>query len=496
MLPTQDQAWPPRELKPVFLQAAVHDAWWEGDANRLAAVYSGTTDGQKRNLRGKVASFFWGKDQPARESRTRIHVPVASDISEAASRLLFGNAPTWAADDQRTQDRLDLIIGSEHATGILLGAAEMQSALGGVYLRALVDKTAFDHATFTSHDVDQAVPEWRHGQLIAVTFWTVTRREGQHVYRHLERHEPGVILHGLYRGTATNLGIRVRLIEDPATEHLALEVGEQGQIPTGIDSLTAVYVPNKTPNRRFRTTPGLAEHGRSDFYAAEGIFDAIDETYSSWMRDVRVGKARIIVPQMYLEGSRPGDGVTFDEDREIFQGLEMLATGTESSPFTVAQFKIRVQEHQETIRELTRAALRAAGLSPATFGDDAVPVNTTATEIKARKETSEGTREIKLGHWRPRLTEFARALLDLDRVHYGGAAPAGEVDVLFAREAQADPEALARTASLLSTAQAASTETLVRTVNPGWDDEQVMAEVGLIRGEQGRDVTDPTGWPI
>lgn len=496
MLPTTDSPWPPRDLKPVMLQAAVHDAWWEGDANRLAAVYDGTVDGQKRNVAGRVAAFFWGKKQPAREARTRIHVPVASDISEAASRLLFGEAPTWSAQDQRTQDRLDLIIGSEHANGMLLGAAEMQSALGGVYLRALIDKTAFDHATFTSHDVDQAVPEWRHGKLIAATFWTVTRHDGQHVYRHLERHEPGVILHGLYRGTKTNLGVRVQLIDDPVTEHLALEVGTDGQIPTGIDELTAVYVPNKTPNRRFRTTAGLADHGRSDFYAAEGLFDAIDETYSSWMRDVRVGKGRIIVPQMYLEGAGPGAGVDFDEDREIFQGLEMIGGSTEGNPFTVAQFKIRVEEHRATIQELTRSALRAAGLSPATFGDDAVPVNTTATEIKARKETSEGTRSIKLGHWRPRLTEFARALLDLDRVHFGGAAPAGEIDVLFAREAQAEPESLARTAQMLSAAGAASTETLVRTVNPGWDDELVGAEVDKIQTEQGRDVSDPTGWPV
>ena len=496
MLPTTDSPWPPRELKPVFLQAAVHDAWWEGDANRLADVYTGTIDGQKRNVAGRVAAFFWGKTQPQREARTRIHVPVASDISEAASRLLFGEAPIWVADDQRTQDRLDLIMGSEHANGILLGSAEMQSALGGVYLRALIDKTAFSHATFTSHDVDQAVPEWRHGKLTAVTFWTVTRHEGQHVYRHLERHEPGVILHGLYRGTKTNLGVRVQLIDDPATEHLALEVGTDGQIPTGIEELTAVYVPNKTPNRRFRTTPGLAEHGRSDFYAAEGMFDAIDETYSSWMRDVRVGKGRIIVPQMYLEGGGPGQGVDFDEDREIFQGLEMIGGATEGSPFTVTQFKIRVEEHRATIQELTRSALRAAGLSPATFGDDSVPVNTTATEIKAREKTSEGTRAIKLGHWRPRLTEFARVLLDLDRIHYGGATPAGDLNVLFAREAQADPETLARTAQALSVAGAASTETLVRTVQPGWTEDQVTEEVARIEGEQGRDVADPTGWPV
>lgn len=496
MLPSRDTAWPPRDLEPLLLQAGVHDAWWEGDANRLAAVYAGTTDGKTKNRAGRVASFFWAKKQPPRESRSRIHVPVASDISEAASRLLFGEAPTWAAADARTQARLDLIVGSEHANGVLLGAAEMQSALGGVYLRALIDKTMFDHATFTSHDVDQAVPEWRHGQLVAVTFWTVTRREGQHVYRHLERHEPGVIMHGLYRGTATNLGTRVLLVDDPATEHLALEVGTAGEIPTGIDQLTATYVPNKTPNRRFRTSPVLAEHGRSDFYAAEGIFDAIDETYSSWMRDVRLGKGRIIVPQQYLEGSRPGGGVEFDEDREIFQGLEMLGGVSEGSPFTGTQFKIRVQEHQETIRDLTRSALRAAGLSPASFGDDAVPVNTTATEIKARKELSEGTRSIKLGHWRPRLTEFARALLDLDRIHYGGAAPATEVNVLFSREAQADPEALARTAQMLAAAGAASTETLVRTVQPGWDDELVTAEVARIQAEQGQTVADPTGWPL
>lgn len=496
MLPTTDAPWPPRELKPLFLQAGVHDAWWEGDPHRLADVYAGTTDGKRRNLAGRLASFFWGRPQPEREARTRLHIPVPSDISEAASRLLFGEAPLWSAPDQRTQDRLELIVGSKHANSMLLGAAEMQSALGGVYLRALVDKTAFDHATFTSHDVDQAIPEWRHGKLTAVTFWTVTRREGQYVYRHLERHEPGVILHGLYQGTADKLGVRRQLVDDPATEYLALDVGTDGAMPTGVDELTAVYVPNKTPNRRFRTDPHLAPHGRSDYYAAESTFDAIDEAYSSWMRDVRLAKGRIIVPQQYLDSTGPGQGTTWDEDREVYQGLEMIGPSGEQAAFTMKQFDIRWQEHRETILDLTRAALRAAGLSPATFGDDAVPVNTTATEVKAREKTSEGTRSIKLGHWQPQLRTFARTLLDLDRAHFGGSVPAGEIEVDFAREAQADPEALARTASALWAAEAASTETLVRMVQPGWTEKQIQDEVVRIGNERGRDVQDPTGWPL
>jgi hypothetical protein len=66
------------------------------------------------------------------------------------------------------------------------------------------------------------VPKWRWDRLATATFWRDITPEGSRdVVRHLERHEPGVILHGVYVGTRDKLGMRVPLTDYPETQDLA-----------------------------------------------------------------------------------------------------------------------------------------------------------------------------------------------------------------------------------------------------------------------------------
>ena len=255
-----------------------------------------------------------------------------------------------------------------------------------------------------------------------------------------------------------------------------------------------MYAPNKTPNLEFRNHGALAFHGRSDYATAEDIFDQIDEAYSSWMRDVRLAKGRLIVPSAWTQNLGPGKGSAFDEDQEIFQSVDMLGKGvTEGTAFNATQFQIRHAEHRATIEELTRTALRRAGLSPATFGDDSIPVQITATQTIAREKVSKRTRATKIRNWTSELQEFAVTGLLLQRLHFGGLpTPDGLPKIEFAQEAQADQESLARTAGLLRSAQAASTETVVRLVNPDADEDWINAEVQRIRDDSGSEVESPT----
>jgi hypothetical protein len=68
-------------------------------------------------------------------------------------------------------------------------------------------------------------------------------------------------------------------------------------------------------NRKNRRLP----IGRSDFDAIEDELDALDETWSSLLRDIRLGKVRLFVPEGALErvAPGPGSGRTYDVDREL-----------------------------------------------------------------------------------------------------------------------------------------------------------------------------------
>ncbi|MYW03472.1 phage portal protein [Streptomyces sp. SID3343] len=497
-----DQPWPPTD--PVVQTAlADWDAWYSGDPDRLADRYTNRVHGEPRDrpsqhrggMVGRVARWWWGQPSPLGERRAKLHVPLAGDIARTSSNLLFSEPPSITApgEDAATQARIDeLIEGGLHAT--LLEAGEVASALGGAYLRVVWDdQVDADHAWIGAVHADAAIPELRYGRLQAATFWTVVQIDGQAVLRHLERHERGHILHGLYAGSVNTLGKRVDLAAHPATASIAKE-NPDGVIDTGAPHhLTAAYVPNIRPARAWRHVPSAAYWGQSDLQGIEGILDGLDETWSSWMRDIRNGKGRVIAANYMLQSNGPGQGASF-EDREIYSGLDMLPGQSDGSGLEVVQFEIRVQQHRDTCTALVEQAVRQAGYSAATFGVTGDGAAVTATEIRARERQSMTTRARKALLWKAELARIVEALL---AVEAGTRFRSGDlvVDsprVEFQDSISEDPKTLAETANLLMQAEAASTEIRVRTVHPDWDTEQVDQEVAAILRESGRMAADPT----
>lgn len=492
-------AWPPEPLAPVYQRMASWSAWYSGSPDDLArtyGAYSGTpydSTGLSRirehpsQYRGGVigwfARWFWGEPFTLNQKRTKLHIPIAADIAATSADLLFAEPPSVKVDDPTTQGRLDeLIDDGVHAT--LLEAAEVCAALGGAYLRICWDQAVSDRPWLDAVHADAAVPEFQWGRLAAVTFWRELSNADQVVVRHLERHEPGVILHGVYEGTPTDLGRPIPLSEIPETEKLADVVDETGAIPTGIKKLTAEYIPNMRPNRLWRSLPAAAPCGRSDFSGAEGLMDALDECYSSWMRDIRLGKARLLVPDTYLQSLGPGQGARWDPEREVYESLNMLGNPGDNM-ITQSQFAIRVQEHRETASDLMSRIVGAAGYETQTFGlqgENARPL--TATEVMARERKSFITRSRKINYWRPALTSIIETLLLVDQAVFHSGVTPDTPDLEWGDGVSEDPTTTAQTAQMLHAAEAASTDTLVRMVHPDWDDPQVEAEVARIQAQQ------------
>lgn len=510
-LPSGGTSWPPPALTPVHDRLAEWSAWYSSDPGQLADFYGGnrangvgfdnTSRIRNRSSQyrggwaGRLARWWWGQPIPEGERRTKLHVPIASDIASTSADLLFSEPPTLSVDDPTTQDRLDeLVDDGMHAT--LLEAGEVCAALGGVYLRVVWDREVDpDKAWLDSVHADAAVPEWRWGKLAAVTFWRVLDDDGQRVIRHLERHEPGAILHGLYDGTSDDLGQAIPLTDHPETAPLADVVEDGNVIPTGLpDRLTAVYWPNVRPSRVWRHIPAAARLGRSDYAGVEGFMDALDETYSSWMRDIRLAKARILVPDAYLTNLGPGQGAYWESEREVYAALNMLPTpnGGSAGMITPNQFAIRVDEHQRTAQDLVTQILRTAGYSTQTFGLTG-EVAVTATEVTARERRSFISRDKKIVYARPALQEILETLLMIDATVFESKVEPARPNIEFGDSVSDDPASLAQTANLLAQAVAASVETKVRLVHQDWDDDQVREEVERIKEENGigEPVPDP-----
>ncbi|VDG76173.1 phage portal protein, putative, A118 family [Actinobaculum suis] len=513
-LPKNNTAWPPY---PNALNRAYqeHHAWWTGDTAKLAEVYAhapttNTAGGAfgRYGLFGGLRRFFWGKqDNPTATSRPKLHIPLASDIAETSANLLYANPPTITAADLTETSTFDEAI-AEYVTaglhGALLEGAEIGAAYGGRYhIVTRVPGINNDKPFLDTISPDRAAPEFAWGHLVAVTFATPIDTDHTTVYWQVERHEldeqgRGVAYHGLYRGTATNLGMAIPLTEHPATEQLANLVNSDGSIgnPNArTPGLNAVYVPNNLPNRKFRDTAGTAGLGRSDYDGVEQLFDALDETWTSWMRDLRLARARILISKDMLETRGSGSGAWFDLDREIFTPLEGVLpnpTAGNAMPIESVQFPIRVEEHSKTVEALVQEIIRSCGYSEDTFGDYTRDTDITATEVRARSRRTLTTRAKKIRYETIALRALIPKMLSLDPT-YNGPSPSN-IGIEFEETIHESAEERARTATLLRGAEAASTFTRVAYVHPDWGPDEVAAEVARIQSETGTTMVDPDVW--
>ena len=507
-LPDNGSVWPPLNHKTAYGDYEVFDAWYVGDIEALETLYSTTRLVTQGGLWGQAKRFFMGTPNPGNQSQrpVKTHVPIPAAIARMSSAMLWGDMPVVEAAAEVPEETAkkvnariaDLLDDNAHAQ--FLESGEIASALGGGFLRVTWDKAADPNKPFlTTVAPDAAIPEFRWGRLSAVTFWSeLPAVDGDPaIWRLLERHEPGTVEWGLYMAkTKGELGIRVPLADHPNAAGLASVVNENSGVETGSELLTAVYVPNIKPNRMRRKDPIAGNLGRSDFAGVDQLFDALNETVTSWQRDIRLGKARVLIDRELLTTGKAGEGATFNADQEFFTPLNgsggiPTAVGSKNAgagngPIEQVQFKIRVQEHEQTANYLMEQIFAAAGYSPQTFGYQGAhsPRTVTATEVDSREHMTMLTRSAKIMYARPQIQNLIAALLDVDAHVFNGPGRADTIPVVeFPDAASPSMDALATTLQMLSAAKAASTEVMVEMLHPDWDEADIAEEAARIKAE-------------
>ena len=518
-LPSTDQPWPPITMQPAFDKMAEWAAWYSGDPTRITQMSSrlgpgGTTPWWR----------FWGRTGQANDGtsqRSLVHVPLASDLAALSGALLFGEPPkvrvrTARADEvneepppptpmqqamgeapeprklapetpeDKSEKRLLEIIEEGGVFSRLVEAAESAAALGGVYIYPVWDKNLRDFPIMAIAQSDMAVPEFKHGFLTAVTFHRVVQNEGNRVWRLLERHEVEgegesrkcVVLSRVYQGTEARLGFMVNNgLGD------TLEAPPEPRVELPFKELDVEYIPNIRPNRLWR-----AEYlGVPDIQGSESLLDALDEVYASWMRDIRLAKARILVPREYLRPDADDNNApVFDLDQEIYVGLDMEPGMTQDSRSMLAhQFNIRYKEHQETGREIMDRIVSNAGYSPASIGHSSqAGERATGTALRVSEHKTLLTLRRKGSWWKHAVANTLYRMQLIDEEIFSSGVKAIRPTVDISDSIIDNPLELAQTALALSTALAASIETRVRIVNPDWSESEVDAEVIRIQNEQ------------
>ena len=452
-----------------------------------AAVYSGDPVSLRRTAKPKS---FW-----RRPSKQKVHVPIAADIAATSSDLLFGEEMQISANDDEEerldecQLRLEQIIQKNNFHALLCEAAESCSVLGDVYFKAFWDRENRSCPMIRVIQGDSAWPEYRLGYLYAIHIFTSLKTETGAmnktvVYRTHELYEHGRITTKLFKGTEDTLGIEY---EPSMLKQFGLT--EKTEVPD--DALLAIHIPNIRPNRMFRGS----YMGRSDFDNQRDLMDALDEAYSSWVRDIRLGKARLIVPAEYLRRSPDelfGDGTrqipTFDFDEDV-ETLTALDTSTNQGSVGIlpTQPAIRAAEHAATCTDLIQKIVSGAGYAPQTFGINIEGMAQSGTALRIREKKSYSTTAKKQAYWQDALEEFLTSIIHLDAKLYPGrgSTEKAHIHVRFSDLIAGDLPTTAQCIQLLTAAMSASTETKVRMLHPDWTLEQIHEEVKTIREEYG-----------
>lgn len=485
---TENMIWPPMDLLSWKMQE--HSAWFSGSAEVLANFYTSYLNNninprELRELSGD--SSFWGR-QIANQGEIFVHVPLAGDIAETSASLLFSEPPTVkiaeanvekaSTDAKETQENF-LSLLEDNAVQFfnkIYEGAEASASIGGVYIKIAWDEELSPYPLVVIEQADYAIPEFSFGVLKAVTFWKVMRveKDGSITYRLLERYDRGAITYTLYKGSSDRLGFKVNLDSLEETKDL------NDVINLSVDELLAVYVPNIRPNRIDRGS----NLGRSDYCGQEGLMDSLDETFSSWMKDIALAQAKILIPAEFLENR--GSGFRYNMDQMLYTKLDMDPT-IEGNKITPQQFDIRAEQFEKTAVNLMERIVSGAGYAPQSFGLKIEGRAESGTALHIRERKSFITKSKKERYWRPAI----QRILELIMLVYAkelrgkGINPDLVPIIEFNDSLLNDVNEIANSVKLLAEAQAISIATGIRMVHPDWEEDQVLAEAEKIKEERG-----------
>lgn len=457
--------WIPEAWRPFYIKMLEHDAWYSGDPLRLSEYYSAYASTPS------IAGYQWSREI-YKERSDSLHLPIAGDLAGTSASLLFGEAPKFIIDDDATQERMQDIIDSNGLEMKLLEAAEICAALSGVFVKLNWDVNFAKLPILSFQQPDRAFPEFKWGFLHRVTFWEVIAEDEDKVWRLLEIYEIGKIKYELYFGDRAKLGIQVSLEAMQETMDLPEE------IVTGIDDILCRYVPNVKPNKQFRHS----NLGQSDFQGIEGLMDALDAAYTAWMKDIDLAKAKILIPEDWLQLTDDGTPV-FNKDQDVFvkMGVEPSMDGAVKAE--AIQFQIRTDEFYKTCAELFLKIVTLAGYSPQTFGINLDNGAESGKALNIREKKTGYTKGKKSKYWKVALEEMMKLALQLDNSVFSQSNIDERPTIEFTDSTGFDINILADTIEKIERARSTSVKTRVRMLHPDWDEADVEEEVKIIMEE-------------
>jgi A118 family predicted phage portal protein len=415
----------------------INSVWYGGSDIELKQLYERDLKGFKIGMvTSDELNYFWG--QPTADTNIRkIHSGIPQLISEKMVDLIMANGyelNVYKDEDREEEDednlgRLNTILEDNMFTGLLQEAIETESWSGGVAIK-LSTNSMFDYPIIEVIQPEEYEPVIKAGRIIEDIFIKYFDSKGAS-YKLKECYgtdgTDGYIRYKIFKLVGKNEAaqwVEASLKEVEETKDL------KDIVFKGVNEKFSIYKPNKLPNSEFRGS----RLGESDYSGSHGMFDAIDEIYSTMIQEFRDGKIKNFWPsnllptdpmsgKQYLPPTLKKDYITYTS-----------GIGEKEKPDKVEQVQgeIHSEKYIEAFKKSLEMVLNNAGLSPQTVGLTGLDSTAASEESQElREKTSIRTREKKVDLWTMTLNKLFELILKLDDLKNKKTTQDYYVDVLF-----------------------------------------------------------------
>jgi len=364
-------------------------------------------------------SSFW---QNVEWHNARVFFGITKMINDAFVRLVTnGGFDVRVNNNDQDTERLEKILTFNQFKDALWGKGEsFQSGLGYFAYKIDIDTEIANVPIVELIDPSQIETITKRGFVVGFKFKkryqiNDTDYEVHEVYRK-ENGSP-LLEYLVWRDNANNgeyVPFEKLTMEECAELGLLDDKGKKiNPINTTFENLSDIPVILKN-NTAYNTFFTQSPYGEADTQGIDTIEDALSETLSSMIEEIRKGRIKHFISEELLETGADGTKKGFSEFKTAY---ELVSGATEQeggkSYITTEQGKINSEKYLAGARELIANAINKANLHPITVGVTGLESIVASSESQQEREkTSLRTREMKLKSWRKSLVKLFKLLLE------------------------------------------------------------------------------------
>jgi len=326
----------------------------------------------------------WSKTQKTgmyncNEERELNRLNIAKVLSDLFASLAFSEQVDITCDADSYKSYLATALNVNGFWKNIPNFISVSCALGGGILKVY----ASDNIPCIEYiHPDRFLPiAWNGKNIISAIIESKTQREGFY-YTFFEKHVPGSVQYKLFKSKSNStLGVEVPVKE--------LYAGLPDKVDYGGSTPMFVYFkPDVSNNAEYDVPLGMSVYAN-----ALDTLKAIDTTYDSFVREVLLGRKRIIVPAetltTYYDTKTNKFVNSFDTKDEVYVAFN--STDVENAKIIDNTMELRIQEHVDALNAQLNMLCLQVGLSAGALSFDRVEGLKTATEVMSEESRTQRT---------------------------------------------------------------------------------------------------------